>query len=195
MVNIPAGGFLFLRHGQTEANAADIICGQTDLPLNAAGQAQAAQTADFLRGTALSRIICSRLGRARQTAQIVADRLGLPAPEMLDGLGERNWGAWEGQPRAILRRDETPPGGESPADFRARIQSAFASIDPLPGALIVAHSGTDREIHAALADTPHRRLANAELICWAPEADGWNCHEFFKPVLYPDADLRTGDIR
>ena len=33
MVAIPTGAFLFLRHGQTDSNARDIIIGSTDLDL------------------------------------------------------------------------------------------------------------------------------------------------------------------
>ncbi|MDO5606029.1 MAG: histidine phosphatase family protein [Paracoccus sp. (in: a-proteobacteria)] len=179
MVSIPPGGFLFMRHGRTQANAGDVICGRTDLPLDAEGVRQAQQAADFLRGAQIARIVTSPLLRARQTADAAAHVLGL-VPEPLAGLAERDWGAWEGQPRAVLRRDQTPPGGESPAGFRARILAAFAAIPRDLPLLIVAHSGTDREIHAALSPAPHRRLHNAQIVLWQPHAGGWHCHECFK---------------
>lgn len=177
---IPPGAFLLLRHGETEANAQEIICGKTDLPLTPRGRDQAARTADFLALLPLTRIVSSPLLRARQTAQAVAERTGL-TPELLPGLAERDWGAWEGRPRAILRRDIAPPGGESPEAFRARIRAAFARLDLSQPVLIVAHSGTAREIHALLSPAPHRRLFNAEVVLWKPEAAGWCCHECFRP--------------
>lgn len=176
---IQPGGFLFLRHGETEANAAELICGSTDLPLTTRGREQALQAAEALAGCGIARIIVSPLLRARQTAEAIAAATGAPVI-LAEGLAERNWGEWEGEPRAILRRDRTPPGGESPAAFRTRIRSAFAAIDLGQPVLIVAHSGTDREIHAALTPAPHRRMANAEIRRWSPVPQ-WNCHEFFKP--------------
>ncbi|WP_207630317.1 histidine phosphatase family protein [Paracoccus xiamenensis] len=182
MVTIPAGAFLFLRHGQTESNAQELIIGSTDLPLNQTGHEQARQAADFLRGTALAQIISSPLLRARQTAEAAAEALQLPVT-VLDGLAERNWGAWEGLPRTALRRDETPPGGESPQAFQARTFAAFAGIDLAVPTLIVAHSGTDRVLHDRLAPGPHHRMENAAIRLWEPLMHGtqWNCHEYFKP--------------
>lgn len=182
MVAIPTGAFLFLRHGQTDSNARDIIIGSTDLALNQTGHEQARQATEFLRGTVLAQIISSPLMRARQTAEAAAETLRLPVTE-LAGLAERDWGAWEGLPRSALRRDETPPGGESPQAFAARTLAAFAGIDITVPTLIVAHSGTDRVLHDHLAIGPHRRLANAGLRLWKPGMHGmpWNCHECFKP--------------
>lgn len=175
---IRPGEFLFMRHGETEANAADVICGSTDLPLSEIGHEQARQAALALACCGIARIITSPLLRARQTAEALAQTTRVPVI-VAEGLAERNWGAWEGQPRAGLRRDETPPGGESPAAFRERIRYAFAAIDLGQPVLIVAHSGTDREIHAALTAAPHRRMGNGEIRHWTPPQ--WICHEFFKP--------------
>lgn len=173
--------FLFMRHGQTHANAGDVICGHTDLPLDAAGLTQARAAGQRLTGAGVARIIASPLARARQTAHVVSRALGVPVL-VVEGLSERNWGAWEGMPRATLRRDETPPGGESPGDFRARIRAAFRGLDLSVPTLIVAHSGTDREIHAALTDAPHARLVNGQVVRWAQEEATWNCHDFFTPT-------------
>ncbi|SOC09461.1 histidine phosphatase family protein [Rhodobacter maris] len=181
-IDLPPGAFLLMRHGETEANAADIICGQTDLPLSPRGHLQADQAAAFLAHLPLTRILTSPLLRARQSAAPLAARLDLVA-QTVAGFAERDWGAWEGQPRAILKREATPPEGESPKAFRARVRAALARIDRAEPLLIVAHSGTAREIHAALAPaTPHRRLTNAEAVLWVPGAHGWHCHECFKPA-------------
>ncbi|MBB1492148.1 MULTISPECIES: histidine phosphatase family protein [unclassified Paracoccus (in: a-proteobacteria)] len=175
---IRPGEFLFMRHGETGANAADVICGSTDLPLTPRGHEQARQAAVALAGCGIARIITSPLLRACQTAEAMAATTRAPVV-VAEGLAERNWGEWEGRPRAILRRDQTPPGGESPAGFRDRIRAALAAIDPGQPVLIVAHSGTDREIHAALTTAPHRRMGNGEIRLWTPPQ--WICHEFFKP--------------
>jgi len=164
--------FLFLRHGQTGSNAAGTIGGATDLPLTGTGLEQADAAALVLRDVAVASIWCSPLRRAQETAAVIARGKGL-AVHLLPDLQERNWGAWEGQPRSVLIRDATPDGGEGPDTFRDRIRSAMAAvIGPFP-ALIVAHSGTAREIHAALSAAPFRRPTNGEVSRWEMTADGW----------------------
>jgi broad specificity phosphatase PhoE len=75
-----------VRHGQTYANAYDILAGVSDTKLNqltADGIAQAEQAAEELSqlrdtiGLQIDIILVSPLGRARRTAQIIANRLGL----------------------------------------------------------------------------------------------------------------------
>lgn len=175
MIPLLSQPFLFLRHGQTAANAADRIGGATDDPLDATGLRQAEAAARLLAGRPLVAIWHSPLLRAAQTAAAVARTTGAPLIP-LPGLAERNWGAWEGQDRSVLIREATPPGGEGPEAFRARIRAALAAIAaPFP-VLIVAHSGTAREIHALLTDAPFVRPGNAEAVEWRPGGDcHWTC--------------------
>ncbi len=177
--------FWFLRHGQSAANAVDIVAGSTDSPLTALGLAQARAAAALLAGQGIASVWSSPLVRARVTADTVAAHIAAPVTALPD-LAERDWGAWEGQPRAILDREATPPGGESPAVFRIRIRAALAAIaGPFP-VLIVAHSGTAREIHALLSDRPFRRPGNAAPILWQRGADGhWRFTEL-SPDCQPD---------
>jgi probable phosphoglycerate mutase len=125
------------RHGQTDANLQTRVQGQGDTPLNAQGLAQAEALADYFceRSARLpvDRIVSSDLPRARQTAEILARRLKVPAtfhPE----LRARRMGDFEGRTHAELiaadpeafRRlkhdpEFVPPGGgESVNDLRAR---------------------------------------------------------------------------
>lgn len=175
MIPLFSAPFLFLRHGETDANAADLIGGTQDLPLNATGHAQARRAAEILAGQGLAAIWCSPLRRAYQTAAAVAERTGL-ALQIVEGLGERDWGDWEGRPRAALIRDATPPGGESPESFRRRTLAALAGIAPPFPVLVVAHSGTARVIAAELAVSATLRAGNAEPVLWRPEPDGWWRH-------------------
>lgn len=167
--------FLFMRHGETADNAANRIGGTTDSPLTARGLAQAEAAALVLRDHPVAAIWHSPLRRAAQTAAAVARVIGAPLVP-LAGLAERNWGAWEGRDRSILVRSATPPGGEAPEAFRDRIRAALAAIAPPFPVLIVAHSGTGREIHAALTAEPLERLENAVPVIWRREEDGhWTC--------------------
>ncbi|NNU81822.1 histidine phosphatase family protein [Halovulum dunhuangense] len=166
--------FLFLRHGRTALNAADRVAGSTDVELDELGHAQALAARDALAAEALAAIWVSPLLRARQTAAAVAAARGL-TPAILPDLAERDWGAWEGMPRAGLDRDATPPGGEAPAIFISRVLGALSRIEgPFP-ALIVAHSGVARVLAAALC--PARRLRrpeNGEAVRWQRlEGGGW----------------------
>ena len=88
----------FARHGETDWNAARRIQGSRDIPLNAAGRAQAETLAETVAALApaLSRVYTSPLCRALETAQCVADRLGCPCT-VLPGLREIDFGDWEGK--------------------------------------------------------------------------------------------------
>src|SRR3954464_13091312 len=70
--------FWFLRHGETDWNAQGLSQGNVDIPLNPTGLAQAGSAADLLRGRGISTIVASPLSRARVTAEIAAEALGLP---------------------------------------------------------------------------------------------------------------------
>lgn len=172
--------FYFLRHGQTASNAAQTIGGATDLPLTEQGHAQAALAATIPLHVAS--IWCSPLQRAQQTAAA----MGRPVI-LLPDLQERNWGDWEGQPRSVMVREATPPNGESPEAFRARIRAAMAQITgPFP-VLIVGHSGTAREIHAMLSDAPFRRPTNGELSEWFKDDTGRWQNRVLSPNLQTSA--------
>lgn len=173
------GPFLFLRHGQTAQNAAGLVCGATDVPLDDTGRAQAARAAEHLRARPPGSIWTSTLARARSTADIVGAATGL-VPQVLAGLAERNWGAWEGGPRDALDRDAVPPGGEGPEAFRDRVLVALAQIDGPATPLIVAHSGTARVIHAHLTGASFTRLQNGQLVDWRRDEARWHCHTIVK---------------
>ncbi len=156
-----------LRHGQTALNAADLVCGATDVPLTSLGRRQADDAARAWRDLSTGRLIVSPLLRTRQTADaFVRQRSGLRV-EVAPLLAERDWGAWEGQPRAVVVRDATPDRGESPQAFRDRIRAGLITIAaptvPEDPPLIIAHSGTVREI-MALLDLPFHRPGNCELL-------------------------------
>jgi len=68
--------FYFVRHGQSEANAARLIADSTP-KLTKLGREQAIETANSLKDIKITKILTSPLIRARQTAEIIASELGL----------------------------------------------------------------------------------------------------------------------
>ncbi|MCI4081263.1 bifunctional RNase H/acid phosphatase [Streptomyces sp. MMS21 TC-5] len=90
--------FVLLRHGETALTPQKRFSGSggSDPELSPAGRRQAAAVAEALaaRGT-VQTVISSPLLRCRETAQAVADRLGLDVT-VEQGLREVDFGAWEG---------------------------------------------------------------------------------------------------
>ncbi|CAN1487520.1 phoE Broad specificity phosphatase PhoE and related phosphatases [Caulobacteraceae bacterium] len=87
-----------VRHGQTEFNLARRYQGALDSPLTTLGVQQAGQMGALLATLvpAGTPMVCSPLGRARRTAEIIAQTAGLAAPTLDPRLVEVSLGAWDG---------------------------------------------------------------------------------------------------
>jgi broad specificity phosphatase PhoE len=92
----PSKEFLFLRHGQTDWNALGRLQGRSDRPLDAGGIEQAHAGAERLFAEDVSIIVSSPLLRARQTADVVSQALGVPV-KIDQNLIERSFGSLEGR--------------------------------------------------------------------------------------------------
>lgn len=174
--------FLFLRHGCTEYNQAGLRCGgDVDIPLNAEGRLQATAAAHTIAasGWPLAWIVTSPLQRTRATAAAVAATLGDMAVNLDPRLYERRLGAWNGQPAELtesaLRRGETPPGGESRAEFRARVLAWLEDWRPRlaePG-LIVASKGIGRVLSEELTGEDCR-AENCQVLAFVYHGAGFS---------------------
>lgn len=144
----------FVRHAESEANAAGRFAGQLDSPLTERGRGQAEAVADFLRNVRFDRVISSDLLRARDTAAAIARRQDLEVETTAD-LREIDVGVAEGRPFSDLRQrpDRPPdgfvqwPGGESLGQAAARARRAVERIvRQSPGATVcvVGHGGIAR---------------------------------------------------
>ena len=141
---------LLVRHGETDWNADGRLQGHTDRPLSDFGRRQARELADRLEGEKLEAIYSSDLVRARETAEIVGERLGLPV--VLDAdLREKDWGTWEGL--TSVERDRAEFVGESTEAHQERILRALRRISERhPGdgrVLVVTHGGSMRRAQTA----------------------------------------------
>ena len=147
--------FYFLRHGETDWNARGLSQGRTDVALNAAGIAQGQAAARLLKGHGIRAIVVSTLHRARQTASLVGEVLGIE-PTSDEGLQEASFGSQEGQKMGPWYNDwvagtYTPEGAETFAALRSRVVPALdrALLKPGP-VLVVAHGAMFRAVRAAM---------------------------------------------
>jgi probable phosphoglycerate mutase len=165
-----AGGFteVFLaRHGETEWNLVGRRQGQLDAPVTPAGMAEVQRLADGLRGMRIDAVFSSPLGRARTSAQLYADALGL-AVVTVDELAEIHHGSMAG-----LNEDETEvafpgemsrraadkyrwrfPDGESYAEGDVRAAAALHIVGASGAArpLLVSHAMIGRMLLRNLLD-------------------------------------------
>jgi broad specificity phosphatase PhoE len=151
---------LLVRHGETDWNAEGKLQGHTDRPLNDYGRRQAQALADRLAGDSIDAVYASDLSRARETAEILAEKLSLPVVVDPD-LREKNWGNWEG-----LTSDERLHiefEGETTEAHRDRTLSAVQRIverHPDGRVVVVTHGGSLRRIQAAVSGFAHPVIEN-----------------------------------
>ena len=87
--------FYFVRHGVSEWNTENRLCGRSDVSLSDEGRRQATRLAERLRALPPDAIYTSPLRRTVETAEIIAATTGLK-PIVDARLVELDYGAWEG---------------------------------------------------------------------------------------------------
>ena len=122
------------RHGQTVWNAERRFQGQSDIPLDETGQAQAERAARLLAALRPDLIVSSDLSRAAGTAAALARLAGLEVTLDKD-LRERHGGCWEGLTDTEIRArypvehaNWNPPDGEPTAVVAERVAGALHRI-------------------------------------------------------------------
>jgi alpha-ribazole phosphatase len=161
-----------IRHGEVEGVTPGQLLGQTDKPLSARGIAQAQQLAEQLRPVKLIAIHSSDLQRARLTAEIIAKSVDLKVQHSSDWR-EVDMGDWEEQTVAALHQRAPGlvaqifndpasfeyPGGESFAEFTARVNAALDELimtHQSGDVALVAHGGVCRAIIGSALEIPMR---------------------------------------
>ena len=171
------------RHGQTAYNAEGRFQGHLPVPLDDTGRAQARELAETVAGVDVTTLVCSPLARARETADIVAERIGL-TPEEDARFAETDTGDWTGRSFAEIEAEDPEgfrrfqisdptfryPGGESFAEQSERVQDGLRDLRARPEALpalVVCHRGVIR-LALAAATGDHtaggREIGNASLV-------------------------------
>jgi probable phosphoglycerate mutase len=183
--------FFCVRHGESTHNVEGRLQGQSDVPsLSDLGRRQSAAAAEILAAQRIEVIYASPLRRARETAEIIADRLGLPIksdPRLMeidvglfqdrlrsdvDRLYPAELAAWlSGDPNFRL------PEGESRTDLAKRGCAAFREIARAghDRVVVVSHGGlilsTFKTLLGIPLGDPPPALQNASIstIAWDGE--------------------------
>jgi len=164
---------LVIRHGQSLWNVDERWQGRADIALSELGLRQAHAAADALG--AFDLIASSQLDRARNTAEIIAERLGIGPVIIDERIQETDIGPWEGLTRpeiehrwpGYLANFDKPDGFESNDAVIERMSSALVDIgSQCQGgtALIISHSGVIRTLRRAM-NVSNPRLPNLGG-CW-----------------------------
>jgi alpha-ribazole phosphatase/probable phosphoglycerate mutase len=146
--------FYFVRHGESEGNAARVFTGQTDSPLTARGRQQAAAVAEELAKVKFDRIISSDLSRTRDTAELIAKRRGIPVeivPELREiNVGDRTGTSFD-ETRGLPNWNDDGfvawPGGETLDQVLTRTLGAIGRLTRESRGktiLVVGHGGVNR---------------------------------------------------
>lgn len=177
-----------LRHGQTDWNIDFRLQGITDIPLNETGLAQAKAAASILQAADWDFIASSPLTRARQTAEIVAESLGVSEVAIEPLLLERSFGDAEGMTHEQWKQDfpdGMPPGGESLEALRDRAHELLARLlDVYRGTrvLTVSHGALIRKLVRVVSqgELPlvGQRFGNTSLSVFVHDQAGWRIESY-----------------
>jgi broad specificity phosphatase PhoE len=204
----------FSRHGESEANVQQVFWNQPEgYGLTDNGRAQADVLADSLAGITFAALYCSPVLRARQTAEIIGQRLHL-IPQVTDGLREWDVGILEGQRYSekteacywqVTKQwmeygnlDAQIENGESYNDIKARFMLLIGKLEDIyrdtkANVLLISHGGTLRCMLPLLLSNIDNAFAMARPIGYttpiiAELRDGaWVCLRWGEEILEAEA--------
>lgn len=180
-----------IRHGQSIVNVErTLTCKKLAGDLTKRGRNQARKAGNWLKDKAIDRIVASPFHRAEQTAQIIAEIVGVNVT--IDaGLGEMDCGDFEGkhdknswkQWTMIYNRWKQAEwgarfhGGESYREGYDRLTACLRGVGMDENTVLVSHGGITRTVipylcvnAAALQRVEH--LSNTGMIILEPYGDG-----------------------
>lgn len=163
---------LFLvRHGETIANAAQILQGHQPGELNETGRAQAREVAEKMKNEHIDAFVASDLNRAIETCEIIAaphgvDRSGITTTPL---LRERDWGSFTGKFIPDLEHAEWPDDVETLEHMKSRAKNFLAWLKenyPDKIVLAVGHGIINKAIQSVYYGKPMneiQKMHNAEV--------------------------------
>lgn len=198
-----------LRHGQTEFNVKKLVQGRCDSPLTDLGRHQAQTAAAWLKahGVVPDKVVSSPLGRAMDTAQLVATELlgADAAAEPCKGIIERCYGTFEEGPHDALPtevwdpgEDLVPFGGEGSRALQERMVDTLTNLMGAEGIetlLAVSHGSASRQFIKAAAPEGFElpaKLPNCAIMIFnfdeeesQGESDGLQCKFTLQQIVDP----------
>lgn len=191
------------RHGQDEDNANNLLNGHRDTPLTKIGLKQAQELAAKIKesGLKFDHVLTSPLKRASKTAEIICETMGLPKPEILDLVIERNFGVMTGQPKEkivemcknnlfvtdTINYFLSPEGAETFPDLLKRGQKVKEYLESRfkdGNILVVTHGDFGKMLYASYYNLDWQEVlklfhfGNSELILLSPDSDATDVHVF-----------------
>jgi len=166
-----------LRHGQTEWNVEGRYQGQLNSPLTSLGIEQAKQNALKLQkylNINEVKLFASPLGRARETAEIIAQECGVDVSKIIfeEDIQEVNYGIFEGQTKAYCKdvyakefseREANKftyvlEGGESYENVFVRLKRWLTSVEEEEVIVVVAHEMINRALRGIYCQLPNDKM-------------------------------------
>ncbi|PIR53135.1 hypothetical protein COU76_02785 [Candidatus Peregrinibacteria bacterium CG10_big_fil_rev_8_21_14_0_10_49_10] len=170
-----------VRHGETDWNVQEKVQGATkEVSLNEKGRQQVRDIAKQLKGKQFDVLLTSDLDRCTESADILAEELGIPCEEPWELLQERRYLSWQGRKKDDILKEhpmqldkggfafhtDDPKEGESLSAFLQRMQQAYEKIlQRYPGkrVLLVGHGGVNRALKLL-----SENLSFQEILQWIP---------------------------
>jgi uncharacterized phosphatase len=169
----------FVRHGESEANAAGIAAGSgLDVALTQDGRAQARKVGEDLKNKRVELIVSSPMKRAYETASIIANTIEYdPAKIVTNELFiERYLGELTGAKNELVKTyydaGTLPAGVETTENLHRRIIQGLEWLKSLKAEriVLVSHGGPGRMIRTIYLQEQHNqinsldRIGNAEIL-------------------------------
>lgn len=173
-----------IRHGETDWNANGIIQGQTNTDLNENGRNQAAACANYLSKENWDHIITSPLSRAKNTAIILANMIGLDV-QVMDEFVEKHYGEAVGSP--LTNQTSFVEAGERSILFKKRVLAGFTRLKENninKKILLVTHGDVIQVILTALfqSNEYNQTVNNASISKMELTCDKWVLNCFNKTI-------------
>lgn len=177
-----------IRHGETNWNNQWRFQGRADIELNKTGRQQALTCIGYLKKKSWDVIISSPLVRAKETAEIIGNQIGIEQVEIMDEFIEKDLGSATGLlPDERKKRfpDGIIPDAEPREYTRARSMEALKIIDNKytdKNIIVVTHAGIINEIMCVLTDfkfdITKEKIKNCGITILKGNEDKWNIELF-----------------
>lgn len=158
---------LYVRHGESQLNAAGLLSGRIETPLTERGVEQAKSAGEELsqRFPKIDMIVCSPYSRTYETAKLIADKLGYSEEKIQtnDLLIERSFGVVEGTSRQDFldshdyKDFDDVEGAETAQELQLRAEQALRWLQAVEAetVLLVGHGAFAQALSRVVRSLPY----------------------------------------